>query len=78
MIFSVRCWLSDCRRYVLNIDEDESALSQWQHAAKLMLAAAEGGSLARVEVAADQPQHPTIRDPDHAVGDRNLDDGAGR
>jgi hypothetical protein len=40
--------LSDCRSYVLGLDEYESARAPWQHAAKLMIAAAEGGSLEEV------------------------------
>jgi hypothetical protein len=37
--------LSDCRTYALNLDRDEVLSRPWQHAAKLMLEAAEGGSL---------------------------------
>ena len=37
--------LSDCRSYAIDRDQVEATLPQWQHAATLMLAAAEGGSL---------------------------------
>jgi hypothetical protein len=37
--------LSDCRAYVLALDDDEARSPQWQRAAAQMLAAAEGGSL---------------------------------
>jgi hypothetical protein len=40
--------LSDCRSYVLDLDEFEAARVPWQHAAQLMLEAAEGGSLEEV------------------------------
>jgi hypothetical protein len=40
--------LSDCRSYVLDLDQFEAARVPWQHAAELMLAAAEGSSLDEV------------------------------
>jgi hypothetical protein len=40
--------LTDCRSYVLDLDEFEAARVPWQHAAQLMLEAAEGGSLEEV------------------------------
>jgi hypothetical protein len=42
--------LSDCRAYALNLDRDEAARAPWQHAAKLMLAAAHGGDLEEVVI----------------------------
>jgi hypothetical protein len=40
--------LSDCRTYALDLDREEALSRPWQHAAKLMLEAAEGGSLEEV------------------------------
>ncbi len=40
--------LSDCRDYALSLDEGESQRDSWQHAVKLMMAAAEGGDLQAV------------------------------
>ena len=40
--------LSDCRSYAVDLDRDEAARAPWQHAAKLMLAAAKGGYLEEV------------------------------
>ena len=37
--------LSDCRTYALGLDRDEAARAPWQQAAKLMIEAAQGGSL---------------------------------
>jgi hypothetical protein len=37
--------LSDCRSYAVDLDRDEAALPHWQQAARLMVAAAEGGSI---------------------------------
>ena len=37
--------LSDCRTYALNLDRDEAERAPWQQAAKLMIIAANGGSL---------------------------------
>jgi hypothetical protein len=39
---------NDCRTYALNLDREEASSRPWQHAAKLMLAAAQGGSLEEV------------------------------
>jgi len=40
--------LSDCRRYVLALDESEQSLAKWQRAAELMLDAAAVGDLEEV------------------------------
>jgi hypothetical protein len=40
--------LSDCRSYVVDLDQFEAARSPWQHAAELMLTAAKGGDLEEV------------------------------
>jgi hypothetical protein len=40
--------LSDCRTYALKLDRDKALSRPWHHAAKLMLEAAEGGSLEEV------------------------------
>jgi hypothetical protein len=40
--------LTDCRSYVLDLDEFEAARVPWEHAAQLMLTAAKGGSLEEV------------------------------
>jgi hypothetical protein len=37
--------LSDCRSYAVDLDRDEEALPHWQQVARLMLGAANGGSL---------------------------------
>ncbi|MDB6098298.1 MAG: hypothetical protein JWN58_1001 [Gammaproteobacteria bacterium] len=42
--------LGDCRDYALNLDEGEAGLPHWQHAAKLMMTAATGGSLEDVVI----------------------------
>jgi hypothetical protein len=41
--------LTDCRGYVLDLDDEfEAARVPWEHAAQLMLTTAEGGSLEEV------------------------------
>jgi hypothetical protein len=40
--------LSDCRSYAVDLDRDEAARAPWQHAAELMLAAAEGSDIEEV------------------------------
>jgi hypothetical protein len=40
--------LGECRDYAVNLDEGEAGQPHWQHAAKLMIDAATGGSLNEV------------------------------
>jgi hypothetical protein len=42
--------IGDCRDYVLSLDDRDHNTPHWQHAAKLMLEAAKGGSLDGVVV----------------------------
>lgn len=40
--------LSDCRTYVLNLEDGEQSQDKWQRAAELMFAAATGGNIDEV------------------------------